>query len=431
MSNSFYNALSATIPANELEKKGDLTYLAAARAIERAGYPEFSQDEPYTAMLGGAAVSVTLSGQKNWLPVMDASNTAVTVARITLTDANNTLMRCLAKAIFCTHGVGGSVFLGFDGDGPAAIKYLGVTPESDLKVATPIVSSLKSGAQYIPWGVALAVCKITDPTFHWEVEETAGLPYQTLLNGVLVTVRTTYKGKSLSLSLPVMDGSYNAIPADKVDTFQWNTAVMRCLAKCVAFNTGYGLKVYAGDEFVVPTKTKAVTVASATKAVTSEKEAPVKGGDSDAEVVADFKPKLSAFKAVGLRDKGAKAGLLSVFKKLEASSNYTSKQKIPCLEALITAVLLESKTAEDAADLVSAIGNYKGEKSIANNNALSRVVTNRLKYIPLTEDAVMDALNALNDCGLYRGEAGAIVYAKGAELRPEMLSIIAAIKEKQ
>ena len=277
------------------------------------------------------------------------------------------------------------------------------------------------------------MCKITDPGFHWEVEETAGLPYQALLNGVLVTVRTTYKGKSLSLSLPVMDGNYNAIPADKVDTFQWNSAVMRCLAKCIAFNTGYGLKVYAGDEFVVSTKTRSATpapVAEVTK-TPEAKEPAAKKFNSDAEVVADFKPKLAAFKAVGLRDKGAKAGLLSVFKKLEVSSNYTSKQKIHCLEALITAALLESKTAEDAADLVTAIGSYDGEKSIVNNNVLSRIVTNRLKHIPITEDAVMEALNALNACGLYSKEGGAIVYAKGAELRPEMLAIIAAIKEKQ
>ena len=131
MNNAFFNAISATIPATELEKKGDLTYLAAARAVERAGYPEFSQDEPYTPMLGGAAVSVILAGQKNWLPVMDATNKSIPLGNIGLTDINNTLMRCLAKAIFCTHGVGGSVFLGFDGDGPAAIKYLGVTPETD------------------------------------------------------------------------------------------------------------------------------------------------------------------------------------------------------------------------------------------------------------------------------------------------------------
>jgi pyruvate/2-oxoglutarate dehydrogenase complex dihydrolipoamide acyltransferase (E2) component len=256
---SFFDAFGATIPATEIAGKNGLSYIAAATAMRLAGRPEVRfvdfDGKPYLEMLGGSVVAVDLQvpgmdkTQRMWLPVMDQDNNPLPLKNTKVTDINNSRQRCLVKAIAATHGHGMSLYVNCDGDGAKAVKMLGVIPDSDLEAVTPIIATLKEGgAPFIEWGIGLSACRITDPTFHWGVETYAGLPYREVLGGLMVDVQTVYEGMSQVLSLPVMDSTHNPISADKATPSDWNKAVMRALTKCISFNTGYGIGVYA-DEF--------------------------------------------------------------------------------------------------------------------------------------------------------------------------------------
>jgi len=61
----------------------------------------------------------------------------------------------------------------------------------------------------------------------------------------MVKVSVTIKGDTKSCVLPVMDNRNRAIT--NPDAFSVNTAVMRCLAKCIAM-FGLGLYIYAGED---------------------------------------------------------------------------------------------------------------------------------------------------------------------------------------
>lgn len=261
---TFFQAFGATINEAEVAKKGGLAYLAAATAMRLAGRPEVAfvdfNGQPHLAMLGGSVVAVDIrvpdtdALQRMWLPVMDRDNQTLTLSKTQTTDVNNSRQRCLVKAIASVYGDGMSLYLGCDGDGAKAVKVLGVSPESDLEEVTPVVSTLKEGgAPYVEWGYGLAACRITDPTFYWEVVMWPGaegqmLPYREVLGSLMVDVDTVYAGKRQRLSLPVMDAAFKPLAAAKATVFDWNKTVMRALTKCIAFNAGYGLGVYA-DEF--------------------------------------------------------------------------------------------------------------------------------------------------------------------------------------
>jgi hypothetical protein len=66
------------------------------------------------------------------------------------------------------------------------------------------------------------------------------------INGTaMVWVRTTLFGKEMTCFLPVMDHRNKPIP--NPDAFQVNTAIMRCMTKCLALH-GLGLNLYAGED---------------------------------------------------------------------------------------------------------------------------------------------------------------------------------------
>lgn len=256
---NFFEAYGATIPAAEIASKGGLSYLSAATAMRLAGRPEATfvdfDGKPHLEMLNGSVVAVDLmvpgtdAFQRMYLPVMDRDNATLDIKKTTLTDINNSRQRCLVKAIAAVYGVGMSVFMGCDGDGAKAVKLLGVSPETDLETVEPIVSTLKEGgAPYVEWNAGLAACRITDPTFRWDVVLWDGKPYREVLGGLMVDVDTIYDGLRQRISLPIMDAAFNPVPSAKATVFDWNKTVMRALTKCIAFKTGYGLGVYA-DEF--------------------------------------------------------------------------------------------------------------------------------------------------------------------------------------
>lgn len=259
MATNFYDAFVNGVDTKDIASKGGLSYLAAAKSMALAGRPQVTfvdfGDKPHLECLNGALVAVDLPvaeglAQRIWLPVLDQeTNSPISLSKVTVNDINSSRQRCLVKAIASVYGWGMSLYLGCDGDGAKAAGLLKVKPDTALDEAEPVVALIKEGgAPYIEWGVGVTVCRITDPTFVWNVVEHDGLPYRNVLGGLMVDVDTVYRGKVQRLSLPMMDGAFNPIPADKATVFDWNKTVMRCLTKCIAFNTGYGIGVYA-EEF--------------------------------------------------------------------------------------------------------------------------------------------------------------------------------------
>lgn len=425
MSKTYFEAFGCTIRAEKIAKKGGLSYLAAATAVELAGYPQVHFVEfggqPHLEMLNGALVAVDLQVpgtevmQRMWLPVMNGDNLPLDIATTLVTDVNNSRQRCLVKAIAAVYGAGMSVYLGDDGDGPKSVKKLGVTPDSDLVTVTPIISTLKEdGVPYIEWNYGLAACRITDPTFHWEVvmwEQADGrhLPYREVLDSLMVDVDTVYRGKRQRLSLPVMDSAFAPMNLETATVFDWNKSVMRCLTKCIAFNSGYGLGVYA-DEFGVDKEAKAKgrkqaakpTAAPAKDAVTAEQAAPAVAAnpapkaeaavstaapsgqaqveEAQAAPIAQATPDgapapkaakpeneaLTRFREVmrKRREVGGTAGVLSLFEALATSAKFAPEDKPACFAALVVAST-SIVDQDHIVDLVNALHSHEAMKYLA------------------------------------------------------------------
>jgi hypothetical protein len=95
---------------------------------------------------------------------------------------------------------------------------------------------------YLPWTYAVDTLLIHDPEANWfytEPVEYSG----TLMVGCSVTAFN----KTMTEWLPVLDGANKAIT--NPTAMQVNSAMKRCLVKCIAICTGIGLSLYAGDEF--------------------------------------------------------------------------------------------------------------------------------------------------------------------------------------
>jgi hypothetical protein len=108
----------------------------------------------------------------------------------------------------------------------------------------------KNGLSYLSWAWAWAEALKADPTatFHVDTFQRADgttVPYMDINGTAMVWVRTTLFGKEMTCFLPVMDHRNKPIP--NPDSFQVNTAIMRCMTKCLALH-GLGLNLYAGED---------------------------------------------------------------------------------------------------------------------------------------------------------------------------------------
>jgi hypothetical protein len=108
----------------------------------------------------------------------------------------------------------------------------------------------KNGLSYLSWAFAWAEALKADPTatFHVDTFQRADgttIPYMDINGTAMVWVRTTLFGKEMTCMLPVMD--HRNKPIQNPDAFQVNTAIMRCLTKCLAMH-GLGLYIYAGED---------------------------------------------------------------------------------------------------------------------------------------------------------------------------------------
>jgi hypothetical protein len=123
----------------------------------------------------------------------------------------------------------------------------------------------KNGLTYLSWAWAWAEALKADPTatFHVDTFQRADgttIPYMEINGTAMVWVRTALFSKEMTCMLPVMD--HRNKPIQNPDAFQVNTAIMRCLTKCLAMH-GLGLYIYAGEDLpeddgvVPPPKPKA------------------------------------------------------------------------------------------------------------------------------------------------------------------------------
>lgn len=107
----------------------------------------------------------------------------------------------------------------------------------------------KNNLTYLSWAWAWAAALKADPTAVYEVSTWSidGRPHLYInVNGTaMVAVTVTLGGRTRTCHLPVMD--HRNKPISDPDAFQINTAIMRCMTKCLAL-FGLGLYIYAGED---------------------------------------------------------------------------------------------------------------------------------------------------------------------------------------
>ena len=126
---SVFETLNGINVNDKTEKKGNLTYLSWAWAFGEAKkrYPDLTYQVyeretptgPVWYFTDGRTcwvkVGVTINGLEHieMLPVMDFSNRAIPLEKVTSTDTNKAVQRCLTKAL-ARHGLGLYIYAGED-----------------------------------------------------------------------------------------------------------------------------------------------------------------------------------------------------------------------------------------------------------------------------------------------------------------------------
>lgn len=103
----------------------------------------------------------------------------------------------------------------------------------------------KQGLSYLSWAWAWQEALRIDPAATFNVHTFDGKPYMDVNGTGMVWVSVNLGSRARSCFLPVMDYKNKAIT--NPDSFQVNTAIMRCLTKCLAM-FGLGLYIYAGED---------------------------------------------------------------------------------------------------------------------------------------------------------------------------------------
>ena len=131
-----------------------------------------------------------------------------------------------------------------------ASRFVAFPSEADMSELLQINVSehteKKNGLTYLSWAWAWSEVLKIDPQATWEAVEFNGIPAAVLPDtSAMVKVIVTIKGHAKSCWLPVMDHKNKAIKGP--DAFQINTALVRCLTKCISMH-GLGLYIYAGED---------------------------------------------------------------------------------------------------------------------------------------------------------------------------------------
>jgi hypothetical protein len=105
----------------------------------------------------------------------------------------------------------------------------------------------KGNLSYLSWAWAWAEVLKIDPAARYTVHEyEGGMPVCYLKNNTaMVKVSVEIKGDTKTCLLPVMDNRNRSVVDP--DSFAVNTAIMRCLTKCIALH-GLGLYIFSGED---------------------------------------------------------------------------------------------------------------------------------------------------------------------------------------
>lgn len=292
---SFFDLLKVDVRPFTKKVEG-MSYIPWAMAYGMAGRPEyevlrFDGGQPVRRLFGGTAVAVRIEGQDVYLPILDAKGKPIPAGVENARDVSDTIARAIARAIAIRKGLGLSLYSLCEGDGPTYVDCLAITPDTQDIAAVPPLRDSKSGGnrqdtEYLGWHAAVAACAITDPDFRWWVEEFPAGDGRTLPalkleggKGWMVSVAIRYKGREARQWLPIMgvqplldkNGNPQVVtgrdgkpildrdgkpkvkkldnqPIINPDVMDWHKGVMRCLAKCIAIHTGYGLALYAHED---------------------------------------------------------------------------------------------------------------------------------------------------------------------------------------
>lgn len=119
----------------------------------------------------------------------------------------------------------------------------------------------KQNLTYLSWAWAWAEALKVDPEATFHVQTFGDKPYMDVNGTAMVWVTVTMGGRSRTCFLPVMNAQNAPISAagrtfkdkygnekvEKLDSFNVNTAIMRCMTKCLSL-FGLGLYIYAGED---------------------------------------------------------------------------------------------------------------------------------------------------------------------------------------
>jgi hypothetical protein len=129
----------------------------------------------------------------------------------------------------------------------------------------------KDNLTYLSWAWAWAEALKADPQASFTVQMFGDKCYMEINGTAMVWVTVTMFGKPMVCQLPVMDNTNKPITIEgtttvnkygkevtiKLDSFNVNTAIMRCMTKALSLH-GLGLYIYSGDDlpsFVEPEST--------------------------------------------------------------------------------------------------------------------------------------------------------------------------------
>jgi len=103
----------------------------------------------------------------------------------------------------------------------------------------------KQGLSYLQWMGAWSIAKDYDPKANYVIEKDVdGNPYfNDPVAGAFVGVKVTINDEELTEYLPVLDFRNKAVIGEKLNVFDINSAIKRCLVKCLAMH-GLGAQVY-------------------------------------------------------------------------------------------------------------------------------------------------------------------------------------------
>jgi hypothetical protein len=119
----------------------------------------------------------------------------------------------------------------------------------------------KANLTYLSWAWAWAEALKADPQASFIVQMFGDKCYMEINGTAMVWVTVTMFGKPMVCQLPVMDNTNKPITIEgtttvnkygkeitiKLDSFNVNTAIMRCMTKALSLH-GLGLYIYAGDD---------------------------------------------------------------------------------------------------------------------------------------------------------------------------------------